>query len=300
MVSSSPRVMEPRSGVVGLIDHPSPVDWGAIIAGGLLATAISFILITFGAAIGLSLVSPYEGSGASLVVLAVATGLWVVWVQISSFISGAYLAGRLRRRLPDATAHEVEVRDGCHGLLVWTLGVLIGATLAASIAGSVASTGAAALSGATRAMGATAIQTAASTGNPIEHAVDALFRSDNPQGPESTAASGAEAGRILATSVAQGSMSADDKAYLARLVQARTGLAQAESEQRIDRVWGTIQSAAEKAKAAADRARRTAVVAAFITAVSLVVSAAAAWWAAGVGGRHRDEGTDFSNLVRWR
>jgi hypothetical protein len=149
-------------------------------------------------------------------------------------------------------------------------------------------------------MGATAIQTAASTGNPIEYAVDALFRSDNPQGPESTAASGAEAGRILATSVAQGSMSADDKAYLARLVQARTGIAQAESEQRIDRVWGTIQSAAEKAKAAADRARRTAVVAAFITAVSLVVSAAAAWWAAGVGGRHRDEGTDFSNLVRWR
>jgi hypothetical protein len=300
MASTPPRVMEPRSSVVGLIDHPSPVDWGAIIAGGLLATAISFILITFGAAIGLSLVSPYEGSGASLVVLAVATGLWVVWVQISSFISGAYLAGRLRRRLPDATAHEVEVRDGCHGLLVWTLGVLIGATLAASVAGSVASTGAAALSAVTRAVGTAAIETAASISNPIEYAVDTLFRSENPQGPANTTASGPEAARILATSAAQGSMSADDRAYLARMVQARTGLAQPEAEQRIDRVLATIQSATEKAKAAADRTRRTAVVAAFITAVSLVVSAAAAWWAAGLGGRHRDEGTDFSNLVRWR
>ena len=45
--------------------HPSIVDWAAIIAGGLLATAISFILITFGSAIGLSLTSPYEGSGFS-------------------------------------------------------------------------------------------------------------------------------------------------------------------------------------------------------------------------------------------
>ena len=109
--------------------HPSIVDWAAIIAGGLLATAISFILITFGSAIGLSLTSPYEGSGFSAVFLAVAVGLWVVWVQISSFIAGAYLAGRLRRRLPDATAHEVEVRDGSHGLLVWALGVVIGACL---------------------------------------------------------------------------------------------------------------------------------------------------------------------------
>jgi hypothetical protein len=225
MASSSPQVIESRSGIVGLLDHSSPsaVDWGAIIAGGLLATAISFILITFGAAIGLSLTSPYEGSGASLVVLAVAAGLWVVWVQISSFMAGAYLAGRLRRR-PDATAHEAEVRDGCHGLLVWTVGVLIGATLAAWVASSVASSGAAVLSSATRAMGTAAAQTVVSSGNPLEYAVDTLFRSDNPQGAEGIAASGQEAARILATSAAQGSISADDKAYLARLVQASNGI----------------------------------------------------------------------------
>ena len=100
--------------------------------------------------------------------------------------------------------------------------------------------------------------------------------------------------------MAQGTISADDKAYLARLIQARTGLAQPEAEQRIDRVMATLQSAAEAAKAAADKARRIGVIVAFVTAASLVLSAAAAWWAAGLGGRHRDEGTDFSHLVRWR
>jgi hypothetical protein len=302
MSTVSPRAIETNPPVAGVINHSSPsaVDWAAIVAGGLLATAISFILVTFGAAIGLSLTSPYDGSGFSLVVLAVATGLWVVWVQISSFIAGAYLAGRLRRRPPDATAHEVEVRDGCHGLLVWALGVLIGATLAASVASSVAGTGAAVLSATAQSIGSSAVQTVASTSNPMEYAVDTLFRSENPQGPESATDSGAEAARILAVSAAQGSLSADDKAHLARLVQARTGLAQPEAEQRIDRVLATIQSAADKAKAVADKARRATIITAFVTAASLVVSAAAAWWAAGMGGRHRDEGTDFSHLVRWR
>jgi hypothetical protein len=279
---------------------PSAVDWAAIIAGGVLATAISFILITFGSAIGLSLTSPYEGSGFSLVFLGVASGLWLVWVQISSFIAGAYLTGRLRRRLPDATPHEVEVRDGCHGLLVWALGVLIGATLASSVAGSVASTGAAVVSSTTQAIGSGAAQAAASGSNPLEYATDTLFRSDNPQAPDGNAASGPEAARILAASAAQGSISADDKAYLARLIQARTGLAQPEAEQRIDRVMASMQSAADKAKAVADKARRVGVIIAFVTAAALVVSAVAAWWAAGMGGRHRDEGTDFSHLVHWR
>ena len=286
----------------GLVEHtyPSIVDWAAIIAGGLLATAISFILITFGSAIGLSLTSPYEGSGVSAAFLAVAVGLWVVWVQISSFMAGAYLAGRLRRRLPDATVHEVEVRDGSHGLLVWALGVVIGAMLAASVASSAARTGASIVAATTEAIDSGAARTVASSSNPAEYAVDTLFRSDNPQALEDPAASGSQAARILAASMAQGTISADDKAHLARLIQARTGLAPPEAEQRIDRVMASFQSAAEAAKAAADKARRIGVIVAFVTAASLVVRAAAAWWAAGLGGRHRDEGTDFSHLVRWR
>ena len=62
----------------------------------------------------------------------------------------------------------------------------------------------------------------------------------------------------------------------------------------------SMQSAADKAKAIADKARRVGVIVAFVTAAALMVSAVAAWWAAGMGGRHRDESTDFSHLVGWR
>jgi len=298
-VASDSVVKGPTSAETIGTPTPSSVDWGAIIAGGVLAVAISFILLTFGSAIGLSLTSPYEGEGRSLGFLGAASGLWVVWVQVSSFIAGAYLAGRLRRRLTNATAHEVEIRDGSHGLLVWALGVLVGAMVAASVASGVASTAGRAVASATQAAGSGAMQLAGNI-NPMDYSVDSLFRTNNPQGGENAADSAAEAGRILATSASQGNMSADDKAYLAQLIERRTGLAQPEAEQRIDQVMASLKSAADKARAAADRARRVAVLVAFVTAASLVVSAAAAWWAAGMGGRHRDEGTDFAHLVSWR
>ena len=41
------------------------VEWGSVLAGAVLAAAISFVLLTFGAAIGLSATSPWPNSGAS-------------------------------------------------------------------------------------------------------------------------------------------------------------------------------------------------------------------------------------------
>ena len=242
-VASDPTVRVPAIAEATSPSLPSAVDWAAIIAGGVLAAAISFILLTFGSAIGLSLTSPYEGEGHSLAFLGAASGLWVVWVQVSSFIAGAYLAGRLRRRLPDASPHEVEVRDGAHGLLVWAIGVLLGAMFAASVATGVASTAANAVSTATQAVGSGAAQLAQSA-NPMAYAVDTLFRSNNPQAPENAADSATEAGRILARSMAQGSISAEDKSYLAQLIATRTGLPQPEAEQRIDKAIASIKSAA--------------------------------------------------------
>ncbi len=300
MATVAPVSTVKGSGMAETAGHalPSSVDWAAILAGGLLAVAISFILLTFGSAIGLSLTSPY-GEGHSLSFLAAASGLWVIWVEVSSFMAGAYLAGRLRRRMTDATAHEVEVRDGSHGLLVWALGVLVGAMVAASVASGVANTAASAVSTAAQSVGSGAMQLAGGA-NSMGYSVDSLFRTDNPQEGQSAADSEAQAARILATSAAQGSISGDDKTYLAQLITRRTGLSQPEAEQRIDRVMASIQNAADQAKAAADKARRAAVLVAFVTAASLVIGAAAAWWAAGMGGRHRDEGTDFSHLVSWR
>src|SRR5512132_2897542 len=145
------RLGEPAASVETTTIGARPyVDWGAIIAGAILASAIAFVLLTFGSAIGLTVTSPFKGEGLPGTALAVAIALWVLAVEIFSFIAGAYLAGRLRRRVPDATESEAEMRDAWHGLLVWALGTLIGAYLAAS-----------ALSGVTRG-GAEAARTAAS------------------------------------------------------------------------------------------------------------------------------------------
>ncbi len=123
----------------------SYVDWGAILAGGVFALAISFLLISFGASLGLSLTSPYRGEGVSAAWLAIAAGIWFAWVMVTGFGAGGYLAGRMRRRADDATAVEVEARDGAHGLMVWATGALVGAVLAATGVGGLVSAGAPAI-----------------------------------------------------------------------------------------------------------------------------------------------------------
>jgi len=90
-----------------------------------------------------------------------------------------------------------------------------------------------------------------------------------------------EISRILASSTAKGSLSAQDRAYLAQLVAQRTGMSQQEAERRVD-------EAVTAARLAADKARRAGILTGFVTAAGLVLSLGAAWWAAMRGGNHRD------------
>jgi len=152
------------------------VDWPAIIAGAILASAISFVLFTFGTGIGLSLTSPYPGESVSPTAFAIVLGLWVLWVSVSSFIAGAYLTGRLRRRIGDASEHEVEVRDAAHGLLVWAVSALIGAMLAAWVTGLTASKTADVAAGVATGASTGAAQEVAGRVDPASYWSDVLFR----------------------------------------------------------------------------------------------------------------------------
>ena len=110
-------VIEPRA-------QDSNVQWGPILAGVSIATATGLVLLTFGATLGLSVTSPYEGEGLSPVAFVIMAGLYLLWVQVMSFFMGGYVAARLRGRAPGASEHEVDVRDGMHGLVVWGVGVI--------------------------------------------------------------------------------------------------------------------------------------------------------------------------------
>ena len=120
----------------------SHIDWPAIFVGALLATSVSLVLNAFGAAIGLSVVSPFGGDGIGGTATLIAVAIWTIWVLVSSYMAGAYVTGRMRRRAFDASEHESDVRDGVHGLTVWALGVLLSAVVVASATGTVVRTGA--------------------------------------------------------------------------------------------------------------------------------------------------------------
>ena len=289
-------IMEEETAIVAAADADSGsyMDWPAVIAGAVMASAISLVLITFGSAIGLSLTSPFDNTGMSAVGLAIALGLWLVWVQVSSFMAGGYVTGRMRRRLHDATEHESDVRDGIHGLVVWGVGVLLGASILALTAGGAASTAATAVGGAAQAA-VEKMADAAQGVNPLSRAVDTAFRTTRPDASTSVDARN-EVMAIVARGIAQGDIPEADRTYLAQVIAARTDVPPDEAKARVDTMVTSAQQAAEEAKQQAKRAKRFAVIAAFVSAASLAISAAAAFWAAGMGGRHRDEGTV---IPRW-
>ena len=299
----------------------SYIDWAAIIAGAVFASAISFILFTFGSAIGLTLASPFEGEGIRLSFFAIASAIWAVWAAVSSFMAGGYLAGRMRRRMFDATEDESDMRDGAHGLLVWGVGVLVGALFFAGTLSGVVRGGTEVASSVASGAAAGTVAAGLSDDGGVGYIADKFFRAEaNPVAagtsgtsggevidamPTAQSASGmrGEVGRILAASMASGTEVPEaDRAYIARLISNQTGMEEAEAEARVDAVLTEAAEAAAATEAAAreaaDTARRLLVLGAFLTAASLLVAAVGAWWAAGFGGRHRDEGTILIRRMR--
>lgn len=278
-------------------DETSYVDWPAIFAGTIFATAISFVLLTFGSALGLSLASPYEGSGMSLFWFSIVAALWLLWVQISSFIAGGYLTGRLRRRKHDATEDESDIRDGSHGLIVWALGALLGAFIAVMGISGMASTAANSIS----TIAAGGAGAAAEGEDPLSGAydllVDRFLRSGDPAAPPVSAEARDEIGRVLTTAVLDGALNDADRQYLATTIAARAGLDEAQAQQRVDALLADAQAAEAEARQAAETARKVAMIAAFVTAASFLVSAVGAYYGATLGGNHRDNQIVFAD---WR
>jgi hypothetical protein len=288
MADTSPRPVAAAVPAAADVPDRTYADWPAIFAGAVLATAIAFLLTSFGSAIGLSLVHLIDGER-SAIWAAIAVGLWVLWVAVSSFMAGAYVTGRLRRRLNDATPHEVDIRDGIHGLVMWGVAALLGAVMTFASLSGLAGAGAAAVSAAGSAA-ASVVEGVADNSGVI---VDRLFRGEDgrvavPSGMRE------EVGRLLADS--PDGVAEDDQAYLAGLVAERTGLPEEEANARIAALNEELAAAAQAAEDAAKLAQRVGVISAFLIAVSLLVGAAGAWWAAGVGGRHRDEGLDLGRM----
>ncbi len=291
MANAAPTVAptlaaSPPAGVA--VPAPSYVDWPAIIAGAILASALSFVLLTFGSAVGLSMVSPEPGEGVSLRWVTIAGGVWFVWVAVSSFAAGGYLAGRMRRRAADATADETETRDGAHGVLVWATGALVGAVLAASGVGGL-------VGGAASTAGALAGPAAEVVERETDYYSGLILRG-SPDGaaPEARA----EVSAILGRGLARGEIEAADRDYLATLAANATGADPAEARAQVDAAIAEAEAARATAIEAAETARIASVIGAFVLAATMIIAAAAAYFAAVAGGDHRDRNLAFSRFGR--
>lgn len=273
-----------------LSEGHSAISWGAVFAGAFAATAMMIVLVALGSGLGLSMVSPW-GDGPSAKTVGWITALWAVLVEIISFATGGYVAARMRRAYP-ASVHtnEIGLRDGMHGFIVWAFAIVVSAWViggaTAGLLSGVANTGANIASGA--AMGTMANRDSGSTSasDVGGYFVDSLFRTAQPkpedlQNPQTRA----EIGRIMANAVATGQLTPEDRTYVSQAVAARTGLSQADAEQRVN---ATMQKMQNTAKEAADKAATVGAYASFWTFMALIVAAAAASWAAVLGGRHRD------------
>ena len=248
------------------------VDWASIVGGALVAVAIFTTLSVFGSAVGLSLTSADPTHGLSAKVAAVAVALWAAWVAASAFAAGGYITGRLRHRIASATAPEVEMRDGLHGLIAWALAALVSAGLLASALG-----------------GPAAVATRESAATTQQVALTRLFRGERQPIDQSVRT---DAASLLKTISGHQTITSNDRLLLEQMVALRTGVPAAEANTRVGDAVAAIHESV-------DSARRGSVLAAFLLAASFAIGAGAAWIASVVGGRNRDEGTVYSPMTRW-
>ncbi|HLH98807.1 MAG TPA: hypothetical protein VKW08_27160 [Xanthobacteraceae bacterium] len=257
------------------------IHWSPIVAGAFGASALSFVLLSFGTGIGLAVASPSASWRDTSATLAVIAGLWLLLTAIASFALGGYLAGRLRPPSGEASPEEVEFVDGVHGLVVWGLSIVLAALLA------FATTKAAPTSA------ALTTPTASNAESLLASELDRLFRSDSrPVDPANDNELRAQAARIITAGLGRSGMSGDDRTHLIRLVEARTGLPQPGAEARVDQA---ISQSADAIR----RAGHAAVILAFMIAASLLIGAAVAWLMAALGGQHRDGASAPHFWRRW-
>jgi hypothetical protein len=283
----------------------SAASWAAIIAGAVVAVSASLILLALGSGLGFAEISPWPGRGVSATTFTVTAAIWLIVTQWISAGLGGYIAGRLRTRWYGTHTHEVFFRDTAHGLITWSVAtVLVAAVFAGSVSALVGGGVRTVSESASGGAGAIAqnVTSSNSTANPspglsagtptMTYGMDKLFRPATPgsavigqNGPDPRV----EATHIVANAVANGTAPDADRAYMAELVAAQTGVPPAEAQRRVDDFLAAAMDAANKARAAADAARKAAAEASIFTALSMLIGAFIASIAAALGGQLRDE-----------
>ncbi|GAB3253287.1 hypothetical protein [Chitinimonas naiadis] len=233
----------------------SAVSWAAIIAGAVVAAALSLMLLLLGMGLDLSTMSPWVRSSIGTRTIAWSTILWLMTSHMFAAACGGYITARLCCRWRGEDDDEIYFRDSAHGLLAWSLAALITAVLLTpSIESLLTPAGRAGSPAAVQAKPDIPADALPDTGRDMAYEVDLLFRRNTtvtrayPQGPLKYPAEvpsphlSAEVTRILLNALDSHGLPEGDIRYVGQVIAPYTGLPQAVAEQRVKDSFETIQA----------------------------------------------------------
>jgi hypothetical protein len=166
-----------------IVSEPvSRFSWSAAFAGAFIAAGVTFLLITLGSGVGLSLVTVRHETAHGAQAFLTAGAIYFLAAQAFGFAVGGHVVGRLIGPALE-TSREEDFRAGTHGLVAWALAVVATASI---VALSVIAAGSAATNGAVNGALASSVpgpsRTADTSQSPAtSYWVDKLFRPANSQ-----------------------------------------------------------------------------------------------------------------------
>jgi hypothetical protein len=241
----------------------SAVSWPAVFAGAFVSAAMSVTIMTLGAGVSLSSISPWPDAARSASRLTPLAVIFIILAQIVSAAIGGYLAGRLRTKWVSLHTHEVYFRDTAHGFLAWAVGLVIGMLLLAF------------------AVTRNTMPSQSAQSHLSGYYADRLLRSARAENATNETLAHSEAALILDESLARQALAPEDRTYLTQLVSARTGLGRTDAEKRVDDTMAEVRYAA-------DNARKSLAHSFYWLFVALLCGAFCSSYAATMGGRQRD------------
>ena len=234
-------------------------SWSAIFGGAFVAVSASLIIFAVGTGIGFASWSAWSSLGSTANALTTNAAIWLVVSQWLSAALGGYIAGRLRARWVGTHTHEVFFRDTAHGLITWSVATVFVAAIFSAALWSAAGAGLQAGSGLAGALAPNAEET---------YYADVLFRPAADAAPTPQPVPRAELQSIVANAAATGQFPDTDRVYLAGLVAQRAGVPPAEAQKRVDLFIASVQEEENKARAAAEVARKDGELAALYVALT--------------------------------
>jgi len=241
-------------------DDTSRFSWGAVVAGAVIATAVTFFLVSLGSGLGLALTSAHKATAAGATTFLTLGAIYFVAAQAFGFAVGGHVTGRLLSPMSE-NSEEEDFRADAHGLAVWALAVIFGLTLV------------------TLAAFATASVAASQAPTPAAYWADKLLAPSLPSAEARTAVNAtrgtladakAEAARLLTVDVAGPQGDVSNTSQLARLVVEFVGLSPSAATERVRQTENAMRA---KVKETADAARKAASYLGIWTAIALLFGA---------------------------